>query len=95
MGSKGPRRRARVGAETRSQPSLRAALAVTAGESAGPAGPSLDLRWAWHLTSPCPPVWQQPFLNVFRHFKVDEWKRSTKEGDVAAVTVSGRGARRL
>ncbi|ELR62902.1 WD repeat-containing protein 90, partial [Bos mutus] len=30
--------------------------------------------------------WQQPFLNVFRHFKVDEWKRSTKEGDVAAVT---------
>ncbi|XP_070219073.1 WD repeat-containing protein 90 isoform X6 [Bos mutus] len=31
-------------------------------------------------------VWQQPFLNVFRHFKVDEWKRSTKEGDVAAVT---------
>ncbi|XP_057603860.1 WD repeat-containing protein 90 isoform X6 [Hippopotamus amphibius kiboko] len=31
-------------------------------------------------------VWQQPFLNVFRYFKVDEWKRSTKEGDVAAVT---------
>lgn len=31
-------------------------------------------------------VWQHPFLNVFRHFKVDEWKRSTKEGDVAAVT---------
>ncbi|XP_006873982.1 PREDICTED: WD repeat-containing protein 90 [Chrysochloris asiatica] len=30
-------------------------------------------------------VWQQPFLNVFRHFKVDEWKRSAKEGDVTAV----------
>ncbi|XP_036890386.1 WD repeat-containing protein 90 isoform X1 [Sturnira hondurensis] len=30
-------------------------------------------------------VWQHPFLNVFRHFKVDEWKRSTKEGDVATV----------
>nr|XP_019611822.1 PREDICTED: WD repeat-containing protein 90 isoform X4 [Rhinolophus sinicus] len=30
-------------------------------------------------------VWQHPFLNVFRHFKVHEWKRSTKEGDVAAV----------
>nr|XP_031303352.1 WD repeat-containing protein 90 isoform X3 [Camelus dromedarius] len=29
---------------------------------------------------------QHPFLNVFRHFKVDEWKRSTKEGDVAPVT---------
>lgn len=60
----------------------------------GERGPSLDLRWSWHLMPPCPPVWQQPFLNVFRHFKVDEWKRSTKEGDVAAVTVSGRGARR-
>lgn len=94
LGSKGRPRRARVGAETRSQPSPRAALAVTAGERAGPAGPSLDLRWAWHLMSRFPPVWQQPFLNVFRHFKVDEWKRSTKEGDVAAVTVSGRGARR-
>ncbi|XP_007453739.1 PREDICTED: WD repeat-containing protein 90 [Lipotes vexillifer] len=37
---------------------------------------------------PAPPrtVWQQPFLNVFRHFKVDEWKRSSKEGDVAVVT---------
>ncbi|KAM7148990.1 WD repeat-containing protein 90 [Molossus nigricans] len=30
-------------------------------------------------------VWQHPFINVFRHFKVDEWKRSTKEGDVATV----------
>ncbi|XP_054442774.1 WD repeat-containing protein 90 [Pteronotus mesoamericanus] len=30
-------------------------------------------------------VWQHPFLNIFRHFKVDEWKRSTKEGDVATV----------
>ncbi|XP_039740696.1 WD repeat-containing protein 90 isoform X1 [Pteropus medius] len=30
-------------------------------------------------------VWEHPFLNVFRHFKVDEWKRSTKEGDVATV----------
>ncbi|KAF5928623.1 hypothetical protein HPG69_007508 [Diceros bicornis minor] len=31
-------------------------------------------------------AWQHPFLNVFRHFKVDEWKRSAKEGDVATVT---------
>uniref|UniRef100_A0A8C3IV27 WD repeat-containing protein 90 n=1 Tax=Chrysemys picta bellii TaxID=8478 RepID=A0A8C3IV27_CHRPI len=23
-----------------------------------------------------------PYLNVFKHFKVEEWKRSTKEGDV-------------
>ncbi|XP_066239129.1 WD repeat-containing protein 90 isoform X2 [Saccopteryx leptura] len=30
-------------------------------------------------------VWQHPFLNVFRHFKVDQWRRSTKEGDVATV----------
>ncbi|XP_014648903.1 PREDICTED: WD repeat-containing protein 90 [Ceratotherium simum simum] len=34
----------------------------------------------------CLPAWQHPFLNVFRHFKVDEWKRSAKEGDVATVT---------
>ncbi|XP_051023389.1 WD repeat-containing protein 90 [Acomys russatus] len=32
------------------------------------------------------PVWQHPFLNVFKHFRVDEWKRSSKEGDVAVVT---------
>ncbi|XP_013373215.1 PREDICTED: WD repeat-containing protein 90 isoform X2 [Chinchilla lanigera] len=30
-------------------------------------------------------VWQHPFLNVFRYFRVDEWKRSSKEGDVAVV----------
>ncbi|XP_049624801.1 WD repeat-containing protein 90 [Suncus etruscus] len=30
-------------------------------------------------------AWQQPFLNVFRHFRVDEWKRAAREGDVAAV----------
>ncbi|XP_045639833.1 WD repeat-containing protein 90 isoform X1 [Ursus americanus] len=41
-------------------------------------------RGSSHLRGP--PVWQHPFLNVFRHFKVGEWKRSTKEGDVAAVT---------
>ncbi|XP_045639837.1 WD repeat-containing protein 90 isoform X5 [Ursus americanus] len=43
-------------------------------------------RGSSHLRGP--PVWQHPFLNVFRHFKVGEWKRSTKEGDVAAVTDS-------
>ncbi|XP_045317475.1 WD repeat-containing protein 90 isoform X1 [Leopardus geoffroyi] len=31
-------------------------------------------------------AWQHPFLNVFRHFKVGEWKRSAKEGDVTPVT---------
>nr|XP_034363816.1 WD repeat-containing protein 90 [Arvicanthis niloticus] len=31
-------------------------------------------------------AWQHPFLNVFRHFRVDEWKRSSKEGDVSVVT---------
>ncbi|XP_028616643.1 WD repeat-containing protein 90 [Grammomys surdaster] len=33
-----------------------------------------------------PSAWQHPFLNVFRHFRVDEWKRSSKEGDVSVVT---------
>ncbi|XP_019363134.1 PREDICTED: WD repeat-containing protein 90 isoform X1 [Gavialis gangeticus] len=27
-------------------------------------------------------AWQHPYLNVFKHFRVEEWKRSTKEGDV-------------
>ncbi|XP_070586998.1 WD repeat-containing protein 90-like isoform X5 [Erythrolamprus reginae] len=27
-------------------------------------------------------VWQHPYLNIFKHFKVEEWKRSTKDGDV-------------
>ncbi|XP_055220737.2 WD repeat-containing protein 90 isoform X3 [Gorilla gorilla gorilla] len=35
---------------------------------------------------PLPAAWQHPFLNVFRHFRVDEWKRSAKQGDVAVVT---------
>lgn len=40
---------------------------------------------------PSPASWQLPFLNVFRHFRVDEWKRSSKEGDVALVTVLAGG----
>uniref|UniRef100_A0A663LQT0 WD repeat-containing protein 90 n=1 Tax=Athene cunicularia TaxID=194338 RepID=A0A663LQT0_ATHCN len=28
----------------------------------------------------------RPYLNVFKHFRVEEWKRSAKEGDVAALT---------
>ncbi|XP_072205152.1 WD repeat-containing protein 90 isoform X2 [Excalfactoria chinensis] len=30
-------------------------------------------------------AWQSPYLNVFKHFRVEEWKRSHKEGDVTAV----------
>ncbi|NWI87471.1 WDR90 protein, partial [Pitta sordida] len=33
-----------------------------------------------------PSAWQRPYLNVFKHFRVEEWKRSAKEGDVAALT---------
>lgn len=40
---------------------------------------------------PSPAAWQHPFLNVFRHFRVDEWKRSSKEGDVSVVTVLTAG----
>uniref|UniRef100_A0A672TSY4 WD repeat domain 90 n=1 Tax=Strigops habroptila TaxID=2489341 RepID=A0A672TSY4_STRHB len=32
------------------------------------------------------PVRGRPYLNVFKHFRVEEWKRSAKEGDVAALT---------
>uniref|UniRef100_A0A3Q3VM96 Uncharacterized protein n=1 Tax=Mola mola TaxID=94237 RepID=A0A3Q3VM96_MOLML len=27
--------------------------------------------------------WQHPYVNIFKHLKVDEWKKSAKEGDVA------------
>ncbi|XP_069726130.1 WD repeat-containing protein 90 [Phaenicophaeus curvirostris] len=31
-------------------------------------------------------AWQRPYLNVFKHFRVEEWKRSARDGDVAALT---------
>ncbi|XP_009951241.1 PREDICTED: WD repeat-containing protein 90, partial [Leptosomus discolor] len=31
--------------------------------------------------------WQRPYLNIFKHFRVEEWKRSAREGDVAALTL--------
>ncbi|XP_040295640.1 WD repeat-containing protein 90 isoform X1 [Bufo bufo] len=30
-------------------------------------------------------VWQHPFVNVFKHVQLEEWKRSSKEGDVTAL----------
>ncbi|NWS46281.1 WDR90 protein, partial [Probosciger aterrimus] len=33
-----------------------------------------------------PAAWQRPYLNVFKHFRVEEWKRSAREGDVATFT---------
>ncbi|XP_052535941.1 WD repeat-containing protein 90 isoform X1 [Tympanuchus pallidicinctus] len=30
-------------------------------------------------------AWQSPYLNIFKHFRVEEWKRSHKEGDVTTV----------
>lgn len=38
---------------------------------------------------PVPAAWQRPYLNVFKHFRVEEWKRSAREGDVTALTVMG------
>uniref|UniRef100_A0A8C4VBJ2 WD repeat-containing protein 90 n=1 Tax=Falco tinnunculus TaxID=100819 RepID=A0A8C4VBJ2_FALTI len=32
-----------------------------------------------------PVAWQHPYLNIFKHFRVEEWKRSAREGDVAAL----------
>ncbi|NWH58538.1 WDR90 protein, partial [Geococcyx californianus] len=33
-----------------------------------------------------PAAWQRPYLNIFKHFRVEEWKHSAMEGDVAALT---------
>ncbi|KAI1896220.1 hypothetical protein AGOR_G00092560 [Albula goreensis] len=27
-------------------------------------------------------VWQHPYVNIFKHVKIEEWKRSSREGDV-------------
>ncbi|XP_077130322.1 WD repeat-containing protein 90 isoform X3 [Ranitomeya variabilis] len=34
-------------------------------------------------------VWQHPYVNVFKHVQLDEWKRSSREGDVTAVMDRG------
>ncbi|NWS74263.1 WDR90 protein, partial [Crotophaga sulcirostris] len=31
-------------------------------------------------------AWQRPYLNIFKHFRVEEWKHSAREGDVATLT---------
>lgn len=31
--------------------------------------------------------WQHPYVNIFKHIKVDEWKRSSKVGDVSTYMV--------
>uniref|UniRef100_S4RMK6 WD repeat domain 90 n=1 Tax=Petromyzon marinus TaxID=7757 RepID=S4RMK6_PETMA len=30
-------------------------------------------------------VWQHPYVNVFKHCKVDEWKKASKEGEVTSA----------
>ncbi|XP_032358084.1 WD repeat-containing protein 90 isoform X2 [Etheostoma spectabile] len=30
--------------------------------------------------------WQHPYVNIFKHVRVEEWKRSAKEGDVSTYT---------
>lgn len=30
--------------------------------------------------------WQHPYVNIFKHFKVEEWKKSSKEGEVTQYT---------
>uniref|UniRef100_A0A667XX37 WD repeat domain 90 n=1 Tax=Myripristis murdjan TaxID=586833 RepID=A0A667XX37_9TELE len=31
-------------------------------------------------------VWQHPYVNIFKHVRIEEWKKSAKEGDVATYT---------
>lgn len=30
-------------------------------------------------------LWQQPYVNVFKHFNVHSWKKSSKEGEVTSI----------
>uniref|UniRef100_A0A7M4DUS3 WD repeat domain 90 n=1 Tax=Crocodylus porosus TaxID=8502 RepID=A0A7M4DUS3_CROPO len=58
-------------------PPLRSGLGPAGAAQCSPAGPAGAGRRAW----------QHPYLNVFKHFRVEEWKRSTKEGDVTTFMV--------
>ncbi|XP_061823595.1 WD repeat-containing protein 90 isoform X2 [Nerophis lumbriciformis] len=31
-------------------------------------------------------AWQEPFVNIFKHFRVGEWKKASKGGDVSTYT---------
>ncbi|KAG8432147.1 hypothetical protein GDO86_016689 [Hymenochirus boettgeri] len=33
----------------------------------------------------CLSVWQHPLVNIFKHLQVEEWKKSSKEGDVTRL----------
>lgn len=35
-------------------------------------------------------AWQHPYVNIFKHVRVEEWKRSAKQGDVSTHMVSFR-----
>ncbi len=32
-------------------------------------------------------VWQHPYVNIFKHYNISEWKKCAKEGEVTAVMV--------
>uniref|UniRef100_A0A8C9YSR5 WD repeat-containing protein 90 n=1 Tax=Sander lucioperca TaxID=283035 RepID=A0A8C9YSR5_SANLU len=40
------------------------------------------------VTEPCFDFagWQHPYVNIFKHVRVEDWKRSAKEGDVSTYT---------
>ncbi|XP_030626042.1 WD repeat-containing protein 90 [Chanos chanos] len=31
-------------------------------------------------------AWQNPYVNVFKHMRIDEWKKASREGDVTSYT---------
>ena len=39
----------------------------------------------WNLYNLSFSVWQQPYVNVFKHFNVSQWKKAAKEGEVTPL----------
>lgn len=41
-------------------------------------------------TKPCfnSAGWQHPYVNIFKHVRIEEWKKSAKEGDVSTYMVT-------
>uniref|UniRef100_A0A673C0S9 WD repeat domain 90 n=1 Tax=Sphaeramia orbicularis TaxID=375764 RepID=A0A673C0S9_9TELE len=42
--------------------------------------------WSGKASSVVSLGWQHPYVNIFKHLKVEEWKKSSKEGDVTTYT---------
>uniref|UniRef100_A0A3B4ZIF7 WD repeat domain 90 n=1 Tax=Stegastes partitus TaxID=144197 RepID=A0A3B4ZIF7_9TELE len=48
----------------------------------------VTVKWSLTAAEPCCVFagWQHPYVNIFKHVRVEDWRKSTKEGDVSSYT---------